>query len=82
MAGGHMTKVPATIAYVSVMSIKTVRIALMIAALNNLEVKLGDILNVFVQVPIIEKVWTTLSPELSKDISKTAVIVRALYDLK
>ena len=29
-----------------------------------------------------EKVWTTLGPEFSKDASKTAVIVRALYDLK
>ena len=41
VAGGHMTKAPATITYVSVVLRETVRIALMIAALNDLEVKSG-----------------------------------------
>ena len=40
VAGGHMTEAPATIIYASIKSRKTVRIALMIAALNDLEVKL------------------------------------------
>ena len=38
VAGGHMSKAPATITHASVMSIETFRIALMIAALNDLEV--------------------------------------------
>ena len=54
----------------------------MMAALNDLEVKSGDILNAYVQAPVTEKVWTTLGPEFSKDAGKTAVIVRALYGLK
>ena len=62
VAGGHMTVAPATIMYASIVSIETVRIALMIAALNNLEVKSGDILNAYVQAPVTEKVWTTLGP--------------------
>ena len=82
VAGDHMTKAPATITYVSVMSRETVRIAFMIAALNNVEFKLGNILNVYVQAPVTEKVWTTLVPEFSKDTRKTAVIVKALYGLK
>ena len=54
----------------------------MIAAPYNFEVKLGDILNAYVQAPVTEKVWTTLGHELGKDAIKTAVIVRALCGLK
>ena len=82
VARGHMTKALATITYASIVSRETVRIALMIATLIDLEVKSGDILNAYVQVPVTEKVWTTLGPEFSKDARKTAVIVRALYGLK
>ena len=63
VAGGNMTKGPATIMYVSVVLIETVGIALVIATLNDLEVKLGNILNSYVQSPVTEKVWTTLGPE-------------------
>ena len=82
VGGCHMTKVPATIKYDSVMSRETVRIALMIATLNDLEVKSGDILFVYVQSPVGEKVGTTLGPEFGKDAGKTTVIVRASYGLK
>ena len=77
-----MTDAPATIMYASVVSRETDRIALMIATLNDLEVKLGNILNAYVQAPVAEKVWTTLSSEFSKDTRKNAVIVRALHGLK
>ena len=82
MARGHMNKAQATIMYASVASIETVRIAMMIATLNDLEVKLGDILNAYVQVPVTEKVWTTLGNEFCKDDEKTAVILSTLYGLK
>ena len=59
----------------SIMFRMTVRIALIIATLNDLEVNLSDILNVSVQAPVTEKVWTTLSPELGKNARKTAVIL-------
>ena len=55
MAGGHTTKAPATITYESIVLRDTVRIALMIAALNDFEVKLGDILNAYVQAPVTER---------------------------
>ena len=47
-----MTKMPATIMYASVMSKETVRIALMIAAFNDLKVKSGNILNAYLQGPV------------------------------
>ena len=43
--GGHTTKAPATITYASVVSRESVRIALLLAALNNVEVKTEDIEN-------------------------------------
>ena len=82
VTGGHMTEALATITYASIVSRETVRIALMIAALNDLEVKLGDILNAYVQAPVTEKVWTTLGPKFGKDARKSALIVRASYGLK
>ena len=72
-----MIKASTFITCAIVVSKETVRIALMIAALNDLEVKLGNILNVYLQVPVTENVWTTVGPEFVKDDRKTAVIVRA-----
>ena len=77
-----MTKASATIVCASVLSREAVRIAFMIAVLNDLEVKLGNILNAYVQAPVTKKVWTTLGLEFGKDSRKTAVFVRALYGLK
>jgi hypothetical protein len=39
VAGGHMTGAPTIMTYASVVSCETIRIALTIAALNDLEVK-------------------------------------------
>ena len=80
--GGHMTEALVTIMYASIVSRETVRIILMIAPLNDLEVKLCNILNGYVQAPVTEKVWTTLCSEFVKDVRKNAVIIRALYGLK
>ena len=82
VAGGHKTDAPATITYASVVSRETVRIALMLAALNDLQVKVGDVLNAYITAPIKEKVWTVLGPEFGQDAGKSAIIVRALYGLK
>ena len=54
----------------------------MIATLNDLEVKLGSILNAYVQAPVMEKVWTTMGPEFGIDVEKITIIVRAIYILK
>ena len=64
------------------MSRETVRIVFMIAALNNLEVKLSNILNAYALAAVTGKMLTTLGPEFGKDSRKTAAIVRALYGLK
>ncbi len=82
MAGGHLTEAPATIPYASVVSRETVCLALTFASLNDLKVKVGDILNAYITAPVKEKVWTILGPKFGLDSGKSAVIVRALYGLK
>ncbi len=82
MAGGHLTQAPATITYASVVSRETVRLALTFASLNDLEVKVGNVLNAYITAPVMEEVWTILGPEFGHDSGKSAVIVHALYGLK
>ena len=97
VAGGYMTKAPATFTYASVMSRETIRIALMIAAFNGLEVKsvrkkCGPVFGkVASKTAVIVRAlsglklvgaWTTLGPEFGKDAKKTTLIVGPLYALK
>ncbi len=82
VAGGHLTKAPATITYASVVSCETVRLALTFASLNDLEVKVGNVLNAYITAPVKEKVWTILGPKFGLDSGNSAVIVCALYRLK
>ena len=82
MAGGHMTETPKCQTYSSVVSRETVRIALTIAALNDLEVKAGEIMNAYLTAPITEKLLTVIGKEWGPDAGKKAIIVRALYGLK
>ncbi len=57
VAGDHMTEVSSeTMAYASVVCRESDRIAITLAALNNLEVKTADIENVYLTAPIGEKI--------------------------
>ena len=58
VAGGHQTEAPATLMYACVVSRETVQIALMLAALNGLEVKTSNIQNTYLTAPCAEKIWT------------------------
>ncbi len=82
VAAGHLTKAPATITYASVVSREIVRLALTFASFNDLEVKVGDVLNAYITAPVKKKVWTILGPEFGLDSGKSAIIVHALYGLK
>jgi hypothetical protein len=68
--------------YASVVSREYVRIAITLAALNDLDVKMADIENAYLTAPITEKVLNVLGPEFGNDAGKRALIVRALYGLK
>ena len=53
---------PAVVTYASVVSRETVRIALTIAALNDLEVQASNVMNAFLTAPCAEKIWNTIVP--------------------
>jgi hypothetical protein len=59
-----------------------VRIALNLASLNDVDVKMANIENSYLTAPLTEKVWTVLGPEFGYDDGKRALIARALYGLK
>ncbi len=66
VAGRHMTNVPATYTYVSIAMHETVHIALILAALNLLDMMAADIMNAYVTVPCKEELRTTLGSEFGK----------------
>jgi hypothetical protein len=82
VAGGHMTSTPSSLTYSSVVSRDSVRIALTIAALNDLKVLACDIQNAYLTAPCREKIWTVAGPEFGSDAGKNMIVVRALYGLK
>jgi hypothetical protein len=81
VAGGHKTETTHAMAYSSIMSRESVRIALTLAALNDLDVKMADIENTYLTAPITEKVWTVLGTEFGDDAGNSTLIARALYGL-
>jgi hypothetical protein len=83
VAGGHWTDPDPTLSYSTVVTRESVRIAFLIAALNEIEIKSIDIGNAYLNAPAREKVYTTAGPEFGPDkIGKPVLIVRALYGLK
>lgn len=85
VAGGHRHKdVPSYATFSSVVSRDSVRIIMMLAALNDLDVKSTDIGNAYLNAPNKERFHVKCGPELfgPESAGKIAVIVRALYGLK
>ncbi len=75
VAGGHPTKAPRTIKYMSVDSCETICLALFMAPINDNKIKVGDVLNTYITAPITKKVWTVIGPEFGSDAGKSAIIV-------
>jgi hypothetical protein len=83
VAGGHWTDTPTQLTYSSIVTRESVRIAFLIAALNDLEILSADVGNAYLQAPAREKVHMTAGPELGPNrIGQAVIIVRALYGLK
>ena len=82
VTGGHTTDPPKAASHASAVARDMVRIALTLAALNNLEIKTLDVKNACMSAPCTEKMWTKLGPEFGTDAGKPAMTVRALHGLK
>ena len=82
VAGGHMTETPATLTYLSVVLRDSVRIALMLAALNDLQVMSCDIQNAYMTADCQEKIWTYAGPKFGSEQGSITFVRKALYGLK
>lgn len=82
VAGGHQTDPPKESTYASVVSRDSVRLAFLIAALNDLGVLAADVQSAYINAPTEENVYTTAGPEFGKNAGRPVLIVRALYGLK
>ena len=81
-AGGHTTEAPSSITYSSVVSRDSVRLGMLIASLNDLELFACDLENAYLNAPCKEKIWFEGGPECGEDAGAVCVLVRALYGLK
>jgi len=82
VAGGHTTEAPSTMTYSSVVSRESIRIAFLIATLNDLDIFAADVGNAYLNAPCQEKIWTIAGKEFGSDEGSVMLIVRALYGLK
>jgi hypothetical protein len=82
-AGGHMTNPPQEITYSSVVARDNVRIAFLIAALNDIDILATDIENAYLNSEPRERVYTTAGPEFGFELQgKRVLILRVLHGLK
>ena len=66
VADGHKTKTPSAVTYSTVVSRDSVRILLLVAALNDLDVQGVDIQNAYLTAPNREKLWMQAGPEFGE----------------
>ena len=80
--GGHTTETPTSLTYSSVVSRDSVRIILLAAALNRVQVMACDIQNAYLTANCCEKIWTYTGPEFGSERGQPMILRRALYGLK
>lgn len=83
VARGDLTDTPPTLTYSSVVSRESVRIAFLVAALNDIDLLMFDVGNAYLNAATSEKLYTIAGKEFGPDEEgKIMIIRRALYGLK
>jgi hypothetical protein len=82
VAGGHLTDPTTDGTYSSVVSFCSMRIAIVAAELNNLDIMVGDVSSTYLEAYTQEKVCFQAGPEFGPLEGHLLVIVRALYGLR
>ncbi|MEL6803635.1 MAG: reverse transcriptase domain-containing protein, partial [Bacteroidota bacterium] len=82
VAGGNWTAPDFQYDFNGTVSSESVRIGLFMAALNRLDVMVGDVSNAYLHAATKEKVYTVAGPEFGKDQGKTMIIEQACYGLR
>jgi hypothetical protein len=75
VAGGHQMDQPKESVYSSVVSRDSVRLAFLMAALNDLEILSADVQNAYLNAPTKEKIYMIAGPEPSKGKEGWPVII-------
>ena len=82
VADGHLTDDPDEDTYSGVVSLRSLRLTIFLAELNNLELWGADIGNAYLEAITEEKVFVVAGPEFGERQGKVLVIHKALYGLK
>ena len=84
VAGGHLTKDPESSVYSSVVNIRSLRIILLAAELNDLELQGADVGNAYLEALTHEKIYFIAGEEFAPFgvEGHTLVLYKALYGLK
>ena len=82
VADGSTTEVPSEHTFASVVSRDSVRIALLYAALNDLDILSADVAAAYLNAPCGEKVYFRCGPEFGNLEGQYAILTKALYGLK
>ena len=82
VAGGHTTETPSSLTYSFVVSRDLVRIALLLAALNDLQLQSLDIQNAYLTADCRELIWMRTGPEFGTEKGTLTIVRKSLYGLK
>jgi hypothetical protein len=77
-----MTLPRTSMMYSTVVTRESIRIAFMLATLNDLEVQAANISNAYLNAPCREKIWIVAGPEFGSNEGSVMKVVRAWYGLK
>ena len=82
VTGGHTTKTPSPVTYISMVSRDSVILMIMVAVLNDLDLQAVDIKNSYINASCRENIWTRAVMELRIYEGKIFIVFRVLYSLK
>ena len=82
VAGGHQTDINKESNYSGVVSLRSMRICLLLGEINDLKTVVGDVGNAYLEAYTKEKVYFVAGPEFGPLAGHSLIIVKALYGLR
>ena len=82
VAEGYRAEAPASMIYSSVAQKDSVRIAFLLAALNDVPLLSCDVMNAYLNAPCLEKIWFVGGRETGDGFGKVCILTRALHGLR
>ena len=82
VGGGHISTAPTSVTYSSVVSRDSVSIALVLSALNGLNILAYDIQNAYLIEKFRKKIWTLAGTEFGSEEGTMMIVKMVLYGLK